>query len=105
MSPDRGRVILALVLFNLALQVLDGVLTYVGCAAGYAEGNPIIGCAAATLGTVPALVLFKAAACLCLALLWQLRRHPLACPALAAAAAVYMVGSAGPWSYILLFGS
>ena len=45
--PERGM--LALVCVNLALQVFDGVATYVGLHAGMAEGNPLLAWALAQI--------------------------------------------------------
>ena len=53
------RAMFALVSLNLALQVFDGVATYVGVHAGIAEGNPLLAWALAQVGPAFALVLFK----------------------------------------------
>jgi hypothetical protein len=97
--PERG--VLALVCLNLALQLFDGVATYVGVHAGMAEGNPLLAWALAQLGPASALFLFKLQACACLGLLWCVRRNWLARPALVLSAAVYLVCSLAPWAAAL----
>src|SRR5207247_455709 len=74
------RAIFALVCLNLALQVFDGVATYVGVHVGMAEGNPLVAWALAQVGPGFALVLFKLQACARLMLLWHVRRNRLAAP-------------------------
>jgi hypothetical protein len=98
-SPERGM--LALVCVNLALQLFDGVATYVGVHAGMAEGNPLLAWALMRLGPASALFLFKLQACLCLFLLWRVRQNRLAAPALAVSAAIYVVCSLAPWAAAL----
>ncbi|HLK10199.1 MAG TPA: DUF5658 family protein [Candidatus Binatia bacterium] len=101
MQSSRERGLIALVLLNVALQVFDGVATYVGLHVGLGEGNPVVAGAVARLGTGPALVLIKLEACACLLALWSLRRSWLAGPALAASAALYAACSLGPWTLAL----
>src|SRR6184192_3455622 len=95
------RAIFALVCLNLALQVFDGVATYVGVHVGMAEGNPLLAWALAQVGPGFALVLFKLQACACLLLLWHVRRNRLAAPALVFSATVYVVCSLAPWAAAL----
>jgi hypothetical protein len=59
--PERGM--LALVCVNLALQVFDGVATYVGVHAGMAEGYPLLAWALAQLGPAAALFLLNPGVC------------------------------------------
>jgi len=102
MSLTRERTVAALVLMNLALQLFDGVATYVGVQhAGFAEGNPILEWAFGYLGPASALCLFKVEACVCVLLLWRMRWSRLAAPALALSAAVYALCSFGPWTAAL----
>ena len=101
MQPATERGMLALVALNLALQVFDGVATYVGVHAGMTEGNPLLAWALGQLGPASALCLFKLQACACLLLLWCVRRHRLAAPALVLCAAVYVVCSLAPWAAAL----
>jgi hypothetical protein len=104
MSVRREHAIVVLVLFNLTLQIYDGIATYCGLSAGYAEGNPLVAAALTHFGVGPALFSVKLFACACVLLVWQLRRHSvLALPALVATALVYTVGSAAPWSAALAF--
>ena len=95
------RAMFALVCLNLALQVFDGVATYVGVHAGIAEGNPLLAWALAQVGTAFALVLFKLQASACLLLLWHVRRNRLAAPALVFSATVYVLCSLAPWAAAL----
>ena len=95
------RAIFALVCLNLALQVFDGVATYVGVHAGIAEGNPLLAWTLAQIGPGFALVLFKLQASACLLLLWHVRRNRLAAPALVFSATVYVVCSLAPWAAAL----
>lgn len=97
--PERG--ILALVFVNVALQVFDGVATYVGLNSGFHEANPLLAWSFGHLGTAPALLLFKLHACLCLLALWRLRTSHLAVPALGVSAVVYAVCSFAPWTAAL----
>ena len=101
MSPLAARGTLALVVVNLALQLFDGVATYVGLSTGVTEGNPLLAWTLGRIGPTPALCLFKFQACACLLLLWRLRSHRFAVPALAFCAAVYIVCSLAPWAATL----
>ncbi len=91
----------ALVVINFALQLFDGVATYVGLGAGFAEGNPLLVWAFDRVGPASALCLFKLEACACLLLVWHLRRSRLAVPALATSAVVYVTCSLAPWTAVL----
>lgn len=88
-------------LLNVALQVFDGVATYVGLHAGMGEGNPLLVWALGQLGPASALFVFKLQACACLLLLWRVRRNRLAGPALVLSAAIYVVCSLAPWTAVL----
>jgi hypothetical protein len=101
MSSAAERGLLALVCINLGLQVFDGVATYVGLQAGVGEGNPLVAWALGQMGPASALALFKLQACACLLLLWRLRTHRLALPALVLCAAVYITCSFAPWTVTL----
>ena len=101
MQPLPERDVLALVLVNLALQVFDGVATYVGIHAGMTEGNPLLAWALAQLGPGSALLVFKLQACACLLLLWRVRQSRFARPALVLSAAVYVTCSLAPWAAAL----
>jgi uncharacterized protein DUF5658 len=99
--PIEERGIRALVLVNLVLQLYDGLATYVGLHAGFAEGNPILVWALGQLGPASALFLFKLQACLCLLAIWLARRSWITAPALALCAAIYIVCSLAPWTAAL----
>ncbi len=99
--PARPRVLLALFLLNVALQIFDGLATYLGLRAGFGEANPLIRWALLHTGPALAVTLFKLEACACLVLVWKLRRHPLALPALALTAVVYFAFSTVPWTVAL----
>jgi uncharacterized membrane protein len=99
-SP-RERALFALLVLNLTLQGVDGVATYLGLGLGFGEGNPLLASAMGTLGTAPALVLFKLEACACLLVVWRLRRSWLAGPALGLAAVLYATCAVGPWAVAL----
>jgi hypothetical protein len=101
MEPLGERGIRALVLVNVALQVFDGLATYSGLYAGFAEGNPLLAWALRQIGPASALFLFKLQACACLLLLWRVRASRLAAPALVFCAAVYVVWSLAPWTAAL----
>jgi hypothetical protein len=103
MQPHPERGILALVVLNLALQLFDGVATYVGMQAGFREANPLLDWAFARVGTGTALLLFKLHACACLLLLWRLRGCRLAVPALGMSALIYVVCSLAPWTAALAY--
>src|SRR5262245_44160200 len=102
MLSSGSREVAALVLVNFALPLVDGVAPYLGLAAGYAEGNPLLVWAFDRLGPASALFLFKLEACACLLLVWHLRRSRLAVPALAASAVVYASCSLAPWAAALV---
>lgn len=101
MSITQERAVRALVLMNLALQLFDGIATYVGVHAGFNEGNPLLAWSFGHLGAASALCLFKLEACACVMVLWRMRWSRLAAPALAVSAAVYAVCSFGPWTAAL----
>src|SRR5206468_7512914 len=73
MASTRERMLGALLLVNLWLQIFDGVATYLGVTAGYGEGNPIVAATFTHIGMGPALVVAKLYACGCLVLIWHLR--------------------------------
>jgi uncharacterized membrane protein len=100
-QPFDDRAIRALVGVNLALQLYDGLATYVGLNAGFAEANPLLQWAFGHVGPASALLLFKLQACACLLLLWRVRASRLTVPALALCAAIYTVCSLAPWTAAL----
>jgi hypothetical protein len=101
MPPPSERGTVLLVVINLTLQLFDGVATYVGLHAGFAEGNPVLGWVLRQMGPEAGLCLMKLQACACLLFLWHARQNRLVAPALALSAAVYVAGSLAPWAAAL----
>lgn len=99
MIASKERLLGALLLLNLWLQIFDGLATYLGVAAGYGEGNPLVASTFSHFGVGPALCVAKVYACGCLLVIWHLRRRStLAMPALVGTAIAYLAGSVAPWS-------
>jgi uncharacterized membrane protein len=98
MHSRTERLLLALVGVNLALQLFDGVATYVGLRLGFGEGNRLVAWAIGRFGTAEALIALKLYASACVLAVWMLRRSALALPALALTATVYLFGSVAPWA-------
>jgi hypothetical protein len=99
-----GRLTLGLFVLNLALQVMDAWVTYAGCRAGVAEGNPLVRYAMHCLGLGPGLLLVKCAAVLFLGYLWMVRTNRLVLAALTITATIYIAFAIVPWSLMLLPG-
>ena len=100
MRSSREHLLMVLLFINLWLQIFDGVATYIGVAAGYGEGNPLVAATFGHLGIGPALCLAKAFACGFLMLIYHLRsRSLLAAPALVGTAVAYLIASVAPWSW------
>jgi uncharacterized protein DUF5658 len=78
-------------IFNLLLQVFDGVLTYQVVNYGVQEANPLVRSAMGAWGVVWGLVFWKALACALLLLIFSMRRRlqAFALKAFALTAAVY----------------
>jgi hypothetical protein len=94
--------------FNLLLQVFDGVLTYQVVARGVPEANPIVSESIAQWGLVWGLLYWKALACALLFLIFMLRyrRQALALTALTLTGAVYgTVSLVGLCALLLQFWS
>ncbi len=102
MGSQAGRGLALLVLVNVALQVFDGVATYVGLRIGFGEANPLLATMVGTLGAGSALVLAKLEACACVLAVWLLGRSRLAAPALAFTAVAYVALSLAPWAAALV---
>jgi hypothetical protein len=85
-----------LFLLNLALQMFDGVATYVGIV-HWGEGNPLIVAAIPTLGVGGALLLFKAKACGFLVVLRRLAGHRGVYESFVVLAVAYTALSFIPW--------
>jgi hypothetical protein len=101
MNARTERGLFALLTLNVALQVFDGVATYLGLQVGFGEGNPVLVHAIAAVGPAAALLLTKLYACGCLLGVWHARRARLAFPAFVLIAAVYATCSLAPWSAAL----
>ena len=101
-SPGLFGPALALLLVNVALQVVDGGATLVGVGRGFPEGNPLLDHAIATLGLPAAVVVAKAVAVVLLLLLYRSRTHPWVIPGLAGVAIAYITFAVLPWTLVLL---
>ncbi|HEX9443420.1 MAG TPA: DUF5658 family protein [Candidatus Binatia bacterium] len=94
-------------IFNLLLQVFDGVLTYQVVVLGVPEANPLVRASIVEWGLVWGLVYWKALACALLFLIFSMsyRRQRLALNALTLTAAVYgTVSFIGLCAMLLQFG-
>ena len=99
MRGTRERVVLALVLIDILLQVVDGTMTFVFLRPGWAEElNPLIRAVIAQWGVGPAVCTVKLFAIGLIACVWPLRRSSLAAPALLLIAAFYTVIVLMPWA-------
>jgi hypothetical protein len=96
-----GDRIVGLLVLNLAIQIFDGVATYVGIENGIREGNPLVAAAMRGLGTGSGLALAKLAAILLLALLYRRRHDRWVGPGLTVLAVSYIWLSVVPWTLIL----
>jgi hypothetical protein len=78
-------------IFNILLQIFDGLLTYHVLADGVPEANPLVRSAIAQWGSPWGLLYWKIVACALLGFIFALRhrRRSLAIKALALTAAVY----------------
>jgi uncharacterized membrane protein len=102
MGSQAGRGLAQLVLLNVALQVFDGVATYLGLRAGFGEANPLIASMVGAVGPGSALLLVKLEACACVLAVWHLGRSRLAAPALTLTAVTYAIFSVAPWAAALM---
>jgi len=93
--------ILALLFLNLAIQVFDGVATYVGVGLGVGEGNPLVAAAMRDLGTGSGLIASKLVAVLLLGLLYAHRDDRWVGTGLAVVAIAYVWLSVVPWTVLL----
>ena len=102
MRRSRERVILALLLINVILQVVDGVMTFAFLRPGVAEElNPLMRAAIEHYGVGPTVCVVKVFAIALLGLVWPLRRNPLAAPGLLFLGAFYAVIVLLPWATAL----
>ena len=98
----HGRWTLAiLVVLNLALQVFDGVATYIGWAE-HGELNPILAAGFAHFGAGPTLLVAKLVAMSFVVMLAATSRRSLATIGLAITFTAYTALSFVPWSQRLL---
>jgi uncharacterized membrane protein YqjE len=81
-----------LFIFNLFLQLTDGLVSYQSFALGAAEANPVVAAAIVNWGMVWGLIYNKALACLLLLLIFAFRRNRrlMTIRALTVTASVYM---------------
>jgi len=94
-------------IFNLLLQVFDGLVTYQVLSQGVPEANPLVRSAIVEWGAVWGLLYWKTLACVLLALIFALRhrRRALTIKALTLTESVYgSVSFAGLCELFLLFG-
>ena len=102
MRRSKERVILALLLINVILQVVDGVMTFAFLRPGVAEElNPLMRAAIEHYGVGPTVCVVKVFAIALLGLVWPLRRNPLAAPGLLFVGAFYVVIVLLPWATAL----
>ena len=99
MRGFRERVVLALVLIDILLQVVDGAMTFVFLRPGWAEElNPLVRAVIEHYGVGPAVCVVKLFAIVLIGCVWPLRRSSLAAPALLLIAAFYTVIVLMPWA-------
>ena len=73
MTPSLIPVVWFYFVFNLLLQVLDGLLTYQVLSQGVPEANPLVSSAIAQWGAVWGLLYWKTLACALLVVIFALR--------------------------------
>jgi hypothetical protein len=91
MNAKFTRLARRLLIFNLLLQLFDGVMSYQVLSAGVGESNPLIYTAIVNWGVILGLFYHKILACTLLVLIFVVgrRRQLLATQALAITASVY----------------
>ena len=82
---------------NVLLQLIDGMLTYIGIQVGMTEGNPLLNASMATVGTEPALLAYKALACGLLFLVARSARPRIGGPTLLCLALATVLLALVPW--------
>jgi hypothetical protein len=90
-------------IFNIVLQVLDGVFTYIGVL-HYGieiEGNPLVRNTFLAIGAAPTLLLFKGSAIVVVSVLKKVSNAPLTRRLMGFVNLVYCV-SAMLWVYVLV---
>jgi len=91
----------ALFLANLALQFLDGWVTFMGISRGFPEGNPLVASAMSSVGPAWGIAAVKIVAIGVLFLVYQRREHPYVEPGLISLAVTYTIFAVVPWTVIL----
>jgi len=91
----------ALLLANVALQLLDGWVTLVGTSRGFGEGNPLVSAAMSSVGPAEGIFATKLIALGFLYLLYCRGTHPFVEPGLASLAVTYTVFAVLPWTVLL----
>ncbi len=99
-ARNLGRLKL-LVVLNVGLQLLDGIVTYIGTDRGYAEGNPIVAAAMTSFGPMGGLLSMKGAAILLLLTIYRRGHLPLVQPSLMSLAVAYTFLAILPWTLML----
>lgn len=91
MNPAFTRLAWRLLIFNLFLQVFDGLISYQVLSADVAESNPLVDVAIVNWDVILGLFYHKSLACVLLLLIFVLgrRRQLLATQALAITATIY----------------
>jgi hypothetical protein len=91
MNPSMNPAVWPHFIFNLLLQLFDGVLTYQVVSIGVPEANPLVRQAMIEWGAAWGLVYWKLLACVLLALIFALtyRRQALTIKAFTVTGAVY----------------
>lgn len=91
----------ALFLANIALQLLDGWVTFTGVSRGFHEGNPLVASAMSSVGPAWGIAAVKIAALGLLFLVYRRREHPYVEPGLISLAVTYTLFAVVPWTVIL----
>jgi hypothetical protein len=91
MNPSLNPAVWSLFIFNLLLQLFDGVLTYQVVSIGVPEGNPLVRQAMIEWGAAWGLIYWKLLACVWLTLIFTLtyRRQSMTIKAFTVTGAVY----------------
>lgn len=86
---------------NVLLQFLDGYVTILGTSRGFAEGNPIVAFAMASIGPTGGILFMKLLALSFLYLIYRRGDHPLVIPSLSSIAVAYVFLAVLPWTLLL----
>src|SRR5688572_32000390 len=104
MAAPVAPVVWSHFIFNILLQIFDGVLTYHLVSDGVPEANPLVSSAIAQWGSLWGLLYWKIVACALLGLIFAVRhrRRSLTIKALTLTAAVYAYVSIAGVSLVFL---